>query len=48
MRAISFYFMFYNFVKIYQTTKTTPAMEAGVTDFLWSVEDIAMTAEKNA
>lgn len=34
MHAVNFYFMVYNFVKIHQTIKTTPAMEAGVTDFL--------------
>jgi hypothetical protein len=47
MHAISFYFMVYNFVKIHKSIKTTPAMEAGVTDFLWSVEDIVLMAETN-
>jgi IS1 family transposase len=45
MHAVSFYFMVYNFVKIHKTIKTTPAMEAGVTDFLWSMEDIVMMTE---
>lgn len=40
MHAISFYFMVYNFVKIHKTIKTTPAMEAGVTDRLWSMGDV--------
>jgi IS1 family transposase len=40
MHAVSFYFMVYNFVKIHKTIKTTPAMEAGVTTYLWSMEDI--------
>jgi IS1 family transposase len=48
MHAISFYFMVYNFVKIHGSIKTTPAMEAGVTHFLWSMEDIAVMAETNA
>ena len=48
MAAISFYFMVYNFVKIHGSIKTTPAMEAGVTDFLWSMEDIVLMAETNA
>lgn len=48
MHAISFYFMVYNFVKIHKTIKTTPAMEAGVTDFLWSMEDIVLMADTNA
>jgi IS1 family transposase len=48
MHAMSFYFMVYNFVKIHSSIKTTPAMEAGVTDFLWSMEDIVVMAETNA
>ena len=42
MHAVSFYFMVYNFVKIHKTIKTTPAMEAGVTTYLWSMEDIVL------
>ena len=42
MHAISFYFMVYNFVKIHKSIKTTPAMAAGVTDFLWDMEDIVL------
>jgi IS1 family transposase len=45
MHAISFYFMVYNFVKIHKTIKTTPAMEAGVADYLWSMEDIVRMSE---
>ena len=48
MHAVSFYFMVYNFVKIHSSIKTTPAMEAGVTNFLWSMEDIVLMAETNA
>ena len=45
MHAVSFYFMVYNFVKIHKTIETTPAMEAGVTSYLWSMEDIVMMTE---
>jgi hypothetical protein len=48
MAAVSFYFMVYNFVKIHQSIKTTPAMQAGVTDFLWSMEDIIAMSETMA
>lgn len=40
MHAISIYFMHYNFVRIHQTLRVTPAMEAGVTDRLWTLEDV--------
>lgn len=45
MHAMSFYFMVYNFVKVHKSIRTTPGMEAGVTDFLWSMEDIVMMSE---
>jgi hypothetical protein len=38
--ALSLYFVFYNFVRIHKTLRTSPAMAAGVTDRLWSMEDI--------
>jgi IS1 family transposase len=38
--AESLYFMHYNFCRIHQTLRMTPAMKAGVTDRLWEIEDI--------
>lgn len=38
--AVALYFMHYNFARIHKTLKVTPAMEAGVSDHLWSLEDI--------
>jgi len=32
--------MYYNFVRIHQTLRVTPAMAAGVTDRVWEVADI--------
>jgi hypothetical protein len=32
--------MHYNFVRIHQSLRVTPAMAAGVSDTLWSLEDI--------
>jgi IS1 family transposase len=39
--AVSLHFMFYNFGRIHKTLRVTPAMEAGVTDHVWSLEEIA-------
>jgi len=39
-KLLLIYFMHYNFVRIHQTLRVTPAMEAGVTDRLWSLEDM--------
>ena len=41
MHAVSLHFMYYNFVRIHQTLRVTPAMEAGITDHVWSVEEMA-------
>ena len=38
--AISLHFMYYNFCRIHKSLDVTPAMEAGVTDRLWDIEDI--------
>jgi len=35
--AVSLHFMYYNFVRIHQSLQVTPAMEAGITDQLWTV-----------
>ena len=37
---IALYFMYYNFGRIHQTLRVTPAMEAGVANHVWSVEEI--------
>jgi IS1 family transposase len=34
------YFMYYNFGRVHQTLRVTPAMEAGIADHVWSVEEI--------
>jgi hypothetical protein len=38
--AIALHYMFYNFGRIHQTLRCTPAMAAGVTNHVWSLEEI--------
>ncbi len=38
--SLAIFYMTYNFCKIHQTLRCTPAMEAGVTDHVWELEDI--------
>jgi|SRR5579863_955168 len=40
IHALSIYFMYYNFARIHQTLRITPAMAAGVSDHVWSLEEI--------
>jgi hypothetical protein len=37
---VALYFMFYNFAGVHQTLRVTPAMEAGISDHVWSIEEI--------
>ena len=45
--AVALHFMYYNFCRIHQSLRVTPAMEAGVTRRLWSVEDIVSLLYSN-
>jgi IS1 family transposase len=38
--AIALHFMHYNFARIHQTLRCTPAMEAGVADHVWTLAEI--------
>lgn len=38
--TVVLYFMYYNFGRVHQTLRVTPAMEAGVANHVWSVEEI--------
>jgi IS1 family transposase len=44
--ALAIYFMHYNFVRIHQTLRVSPAMAAGVTDKLWSLDDVVALIEE--
>jgi IS1 family transposase len=38
--AVALYFMHYNFCRVHQSLRVTPAMEAGLTDHIWSVKEM--------
>jgi len=40
MHMVALYTVWYNFIRIHKTLKITPAMAAGITDRLWSWNDI--------
>jgi hypothetical protein len=35
--TVTLYFMYYNFARVHQTLRVTPAMEAGIADHIWSI-----------
>jgi IS1 family transposase len=45
VHALALYFMFYNFVRVHKTLRMSPAMAAGVSATLWTMEDIAEKIE---
>ncbi len=38
--SVALHYMYYNFVRIHSSLRVTPAMAAGVTNKLWSIEDM--------
>lgn len=40
MAAISLHYMHYNFARVHQSLRMTPAMAAGLSDHVWSLEEI--------
>lgn len=40
MASIALHYMHYNFVRIHQSLRVTPAMAAGVSDRAWSIQDL--------
>jgi len=44
--AVALHFMYYNFGRIHKSLRVTPAMEAGISDHVWSLEEIAALSEQ--
>ena len=37
---MALYFLYYNFCRVHKTLRVTPAMEAGISDHVWSIEEM--------
>jgi IS1 family transposase len=44
--SVALHYMFYNFCRVHQTLRVTPAMEAGLTDHVWSLEELCALLPK--
>lgn len=42
--AVALHFAYYNFCRVHSSLRVTPAMEAGLTDHVWSVAELLGTA----
>jgi hypothetical protein len=38
--AVALHFMHYNFVRVHKTLRITPAMEAGIANHVWTMEEL--------
>jgi hypothetical protein len=45
---VALYFMHYNFCRIHQTLRVTPAMEAGVSDHIWTMDEIVALIDESS
>jgi len=37
---VALWFAYYNFCRVHQTLRVTPAMEAGISDHVWGSEEL--------
>jgi len=44
--SVALFYMHYNFARVHQTLRVTPAMEAGLTSRIWSIQEIVALAEE--
>lgn len=40
--AYALWFAFYNFCRVHQTLRVTPAMEAGITNHIWNLGELVI------
>jgi IS1 family transposase len=45
--AVALYFMYYNFCRVHQSIRVTPAMEAGLSNHIWSIEELVSLLDSN-
>ena len=45
---VAIYFAYYNFCRIHQTLRVTPAMEAGLSNYVWSVAELVQLLEQRS
>ena len=43
--SVALFYLHYNFCRIHQTLRVTPAMEAGIAQHVWSIEEIVALTE---
>jgi hypothetical protein len=44
---VALHFMHYNFCRIHKSLRVTPAMEAGIIDHAWTIEEMIVAIGRN-
>jgi len=44
--AMALHFMHYNFCRVHKSLRVTPAMEAGLTDHIWSIDPLLVLLDE--
>ncbi|MGA3031839.1 MAG: IS1 family transposase [Terracidiphilus sp.] len=42
---VAIFYLYYNFCRVHKTLRVTPAMEAGLADYVWTIEELVRLAE---
>ena len=45
---LAIYYMYYNYCRVHQTLRVTPAMEAGIANHVWEVSEMAELLERRS
>ena len=48
MHMVALYTVWYNFIRIHKTLRVTPAMEAGLSETVWDIEDLVRIMDERA
>ncbi|HLI61945.1 MAG TPA: hypothetical protein VKV05_01000, partial [Terriglobales bacterium] len=44
--SVALHYLYYNFARVHQTLRVTPAMQAGISDHVWSLDEIVALLPK--
>jgi hypothetical protein len=48
MASVALHFAYYNFCRVHQTLRVTPAMEARLTDHVWEIEELLALLDRRS
>jgi len=46
--VLAIYFLYYNFCRVHQTLRVTPSMEAGISNHVWSIQEVVELLDRKS